>query len=309
MLNILVTGGAGYIGSILCRSLVEEKEYRVIVYDSFSFGVEPILPLVGTDNFEVIEGDIRSEQVRGVVSKADVIIHLAAVVGYPACDSNNCNAISTNVDGTKNIVKHLSSNQWLLYASTGSVYGQGKDFCSEDSSVNPLTLYATTKYEAEKIVMERENSIALRFATVFGVSPRMRMDLLVNDLLFQAIRNKAVVIYEKGARRTFLHCRDAAESYLFTLNKFNQMKNQIYNVGNPLLNLTKYELVTAMKRYVDFHILDENTKKDLDGRDYTVNFSKIQNQGYRSTYSLDDGIKELMKLYSLPSFYRYLRNA
>lgn len=308
-LNILLTGGAGYIGSILCRRLITNPEYHIVVYDNFMYGIEPILPLFEASNFEAVEGDIRSESIKESVAKADVIIHLAAIVGYPACNANRPNAISTNVDGTKNILSYTSNDQWFLYASTGSVYGKVEGLCSEDTAVNPLTLYAATKYESEQMVMERENSIALRFATVFGVSPRLRMDLLVNDLLFQAVRNKAVAIFERGARRTFLHCRDAADSYIFAMERFEEMKGDVYNVGHPSLNMTKHDVVMAIKKYVDFYLLEDNTRKDLDQRDYAVDFSKILRHGYKPELTLEDGIKELLKLYSVSSFYRYFRNA
>lgn len=307
--NILITGGAGYIGSILCQKLVQNNENHVTVYDNFSFGVDPILHLIDRDNFNVVEGDIRAERIKNLIVKADVVIHLAALVGYPACESNPSNAVSTNVDGTQNVLKYLSPSQMFLYASTGSVYGKGKDFCSEDATVHPQSLYAITKYEGEQKAMQRENSIALRFATVFGISPRMRMDLLVNDLLFQALRNKAVALYEKGARRTFLHSQDAAESYLLAMDRFEHMKGEIYNIGNPKLNLTKHELLVKIQKYVDFCIVEENFDTDLDARDYIVDFSKIENQGYSPKVDIDDGIKELLKLYSLPGFYRYMRNA
>jgi len=308
-MNILVTGGAGYIGSILCRKLLRNPEYHLILYDNFMYGVEPILPLVGEKNLEIVEGDIRSEDIAKPIAQADAIIHLAAIVGYPACSANRQNSISTNVDGTRNILKYVSNKQWLLYASTGSVYGKVEGMCSEDTQNNPLTLYALAKYEGEQAVMERENSVALRFATVFGVSPRLRMDLLVNDLVFQALRNKALAIFEMGARRTFLHCDDAAESYIFGLSRFDRMKGQVFNVGNPSLNLTKRDVVMRIKEYTDFYLLEDNARKDLDERDYAVDFSKIMNGGYRPRYTLEDGIEELLKLYSISGFYRHFRNS
>lgn len=308
-LNILVTGGAGYIGSILCRKLLTDTSCRVILYDNFMYGVEPILPLVGYRNLEIVEGDIRAPQIRESIRKADVVIHLAAIVGYPACNANRDNAISTNVDGTKNVLKYLSTSQWLIYASTGSVYGKVEGVCSEESRINPLTLYASTKYEGEQAAMQRENAVSLRFSTVFGVSPRFRMDLLVNDLVFQALRNKAIAIFEMGARRTFLHCEDTAQSYLFTLDHFNDMKGHVYNVGHPELNLTKRDVVRTIQKYVDFYLLEDSQRKDMDERDYAVDFSKIMRHGYRPRITLDEGVKELLKLYSISNFYRHFRNS
>lgn len=307
--RILVTGGAGYIGSILCRKLLENGENQVTVYDSFMYGVEPILPLVTNRRFKIIEGDIRSDKVREPLGEADVIIHLAAIVGFPACMANPPTAISTNVEGTRNIMKYLGLEQRLIYASTGSVYGRVEGLCSEDSEINPITLYGVTKYEGEQAVMERENSAALRFSTVFGVSPRFRMDLLVNDLVFQALRFKAVAIFERGARRSFLHCDDAADSYLFCLARFDQMRGKVFNVGNPELNLSKYDVVAAIKRFVDFYLLEDSNRSDPDERDYEVDFSRIMSLGYRSRYSLEDGIVELLKVYSVSSFNRHFRNS
>jgi nucleoside-diphosphate-sugar epimerase len=308
-INILVTGGAGYIGSILCRQLVRNPDYKVVVFDNFMYGVESILPLLSESNFDLIEGDIRDGNLERAVQKADVVIHLAAIVGYPACNANRTHAISVNVDGTKNILGYLAPSQRFLYASTGSVYGKVEGLCSEDTEINPLTLYAVTKYEGEQIAMERENSIALRFSTVFGVSPRLRMDLLVNDLVFQALRNKAVAIYEMGAKRTFLHCADAAKSYLLVLDSFEQMKGEVFNVGSPTLNLTKHDVVMTIKKYIDFYLLEDNSRKDVDQRDYAVDFSKIMHHGYQPCLNLDDGVKELLKLYSISVFNRHFRNA
>lgn len=309
MPQIVVTGGAGYIGSILCGRLLENPQNQVTVYDTFTYGIEPILSLINRENYSAIEGDIRSSQIKYVLKKADVVIHLAAIVGYPACNADSCGAKSVNVDGTRNIMKYLSQRQQLIYASTGSIYGKGENLYSEDVTPNPLSVYAITKYRAEQMLLERENSVSLRFSTAFGISPRMRMDLLINDLLFQAYRQKAIVVFEPNARRTFVHCQDVAESYLFTIEYFNRMRGQIFNVGNTELNLTKSELIKIMKAHIDFHVIEENYDKDLDGRDYKVDFSKIYNIGYKPKYTLNDGISSLLKLYALPSFNKYFRNA
>ncbi len=307
--NILITGGAGYIGSILCRKLLASEDTDVVIYDNFMYGAEPILPLVSHHRFKIVEGDIRSDKIRGPIAEADVVIHLAAIVGFPACMANPTNAISTNVDGTRNILKYLGKQQCLIYASTGSIYGKVEGLCSEDAQINPITLYGVTKYEGEQAVMERENTTALRFSTVFGVSPRMRMDLLVNDLVFQALRFQAIAIFERGARRSFLHCDDTAQSYLFALEHFEQMKGNVYNVGNPGLNLSKHDVVMAIKKFLDFYLLEDPNRSDPDQRDYEVDFSRIMALGYRPTCSLEDGVQELLKLYSISSFNRHFRNS
>jgi len=307
--KILITGGAGYIGSILCRKLLEYTDNEVIVFDNFMYGVEPVLPLVSYKRFKMIEGDIRSDKIRVPVSEADIVIHLAAIVGFPACMANPANAMGTNVDGTKNVIRYMSGSQRLIFASTGSIYGKVEGLCSEDSRINPISLYGVTKYEAEQAVMERENSLALRFSTVFGVSPRMRMDLLVNDLVFQALRFQAIAIFERGARRSFLHCDDTAQSYLFALEHFEEMKGNVYNVGNRSLNLSKHDVVMAIKKFLNFYLLEDPNRSDPDERDYEVDFSKIMALGYRPELSLEDGVEELLKLYSVSSFYRHFRNS
>jgi nucleoside-diphosphate-sugar epimerase len=308
--NVLVTGGAGYVGSLLCRELLADPSVEVTIYDNFTYGVEPILPILGARKLRVVEADVRHEdRLREAVAEADVVIHLAAVVGYPACNANPENAISINRDATRSLAGLLAPDQLLVYGSTGSVYGKVEDLASENTPINPLTLYALTKYEGEVAVMERENSVSLRFMTLFGVSPRLRMDLLVNDLVFQAYRNKALALFEMGARRGFLHCKDAAESYRFTIDHFGDMKGGIFNVGHPDLNLTKRDVAMTIAKFIDFHLLEEEGRADPDGRDYEVDFSRLLALGYRPRISLEEGIEELLKLYSISSFYRHFRNA
>ena len=306
--KILVAGGAGYIGSILCRKLLADPHYDVTVFDNFTYGTEPLLPLISNTHFSVVEGDIRDESLKSAVEAADIVIHLAAIVGFPACMASPEIAKMTNVQGTRNVLKYASKSQRIIYASTGSVYGKVEGLCSEDTSINPLTIYGITKYEGEKMVMDRGNATALRFSTVFGVSPRFRMDLLVNDLVFQALRYKAVALFQRGARRSFLHCDDTAESYMLCLRNCDTMNDEVFNVGHPELNLTKHEVVLGIQKYIDFHLLEEGNGTDPDERDYAVDFTNVMNVGFRPRYTLDDGIKELLKIYSVSSFYRFFRN-
>ncbi len=297
-MNILITGGAGYIGVPLTKALLE-RNHRVTIIDNFIYGFEPILFLVDNSNFSIIKEDIRND-ISNHLAKFDAIYHLAAISGYPACEANPNSAQLINVVATRNLTKKLSKSQKIIYASTTSFYGQSGHIMDEESDIDPVSLYGITKYKAEQIVMEKENSIALRFATIFGVSPKMRVDLLVNDFAYKAVTDRCIVLFEAATKRTFLHISDAIKAYIMALEKFESMKNNIYNVGSDDMNYTKQQIAEAIKKYTDCTIIDSEIE-DLDLRNFAISFIKINKMGFKASVSLDAGIQELLKLYS---FYR-----
>lgn len=301
-MKILVTGGAGYVGTTLVPQLLE-KNYEVTVFDNLMFGGDYILPFFRYPNFHFVEGDIRDENaVWNVCKYADVIIHLAAIVGYPACRKEPELAKSVNVDGTRNIIKATSKNQLIIYASTGSNYGAVEEICTEETPLNPLSLYGQTKTLAEKMLMDDRTTIGYRFATAFGVSPRMRLDLLINDFTYKAITQGYIVIYESHFMRTFIHVHDMARAFLFAIENQDKMKNQIYNVGSEKMNRSKKDICEMIKSYVNFYVHYADIGEDQDKRNYVVSYKKINNLGFDTTISIDDGIKELTKALKVIKF-------
>ncbi len=306
MKKILVTGGAGYLGSLLIPTLL--KDNKVTIFDNFSWGVRSILHFAGHKNLEIITGDIRNEkEVREVVKDKDLIIHLAAIVGYPACSMDTMRAKSTNVVGTKNIISNLSRSQELVFASTGSTYGSVKYTATEETPIEPLTLYGSTKAESEKMSMDF-GAVSLRFATVFGVSPRLRIDLLINDFTYLAIHKKEIVLFEGGNRRTFIHCADAAKSIKFASDNFSKMKDNVYNVGDDSLNLTKREVALKLKEKINFYLHEAETGEDPDKRDYEVSYKKLANEGFKCDMTFDDGLNELIKVLTHIKMFSEWRN-
>ncbi len=295
-MNILVTGGAGYIGTLLIPMLLE-RNYKVTLYDNFMWGIKPILHFANHKNLDIVTADIRDEKALKIAMKGqDVIIHLAAIVGYPACASDPGRAISINVEGTRNVVKSMTSNEQLLvFASTGSTYGKVDGICTEDTPIAPLTLYGSTKSQGEQMSLE-VGGIGLRFATVFGVSPRLRLDLLVNDFAYQAIHQKQIVLYEGHFRRTFLHAKDAALSYLFTIDNYNQMRGCAFNIGDNSMNYTKRDIALILKKYLDYYLHEADVGEDFDKRDYEVSYEKINQLGYNISIDINEGIEELIKV-------------
>jgi len=272
-----------------------DRGYQVTVYDNFMYGFGPILYLVNRPNLTVIKGDIRTDDY-DFLKGQDVIFHLAGLSGFPVCQEHPHEAKMINSLATGKLVKNLGKEQRIIYASTTSIYGKSDQTCDETSPVRPISLYGITKYEAEKMVMEHENSIALRFATIFGVSPRMRVNLLVNDFAYKAIKERCLVLFESGSTRTFLHIDDAVAAYIMALESFDTMKNEVYNVGDEDLNFSKMEIAQAIRRHVDFDIIDLGIR-DSDPRDFVIDFAKIRRLGFSATVSLDQGIQELVKLY------------
>lgn len=307
MNTTLITGGAGYIGTSLVPLLLE-RSYDVTVFDSLLFGGDALLPFFRHKNFHFIKGDIRDKDtLRQAVKGKDVIIHLAAIVGFPACSGNPALAYSTNVEGTQNLADAVSNDQYVLIGSTGSNYGVVADtICTEETPLNPLSVYGKTKTESERILMENTSATAYRFATAFGVSPRMRLDLLINDLTYQAMKQKYLVIYEANFMRTFIHVHDIARSFLFAMDNREKMRGRAYNVGDKGMNYSKKEICGMIAEKTGAYVHYADVGKDADKRNYTVSYEKISKLGYETTISVEDGIDELVRALSavkIPSPY------
>src|SRR3989338_4447569 len=276
--HILVTGGAGYLGSILVPELLK-LGHKVTVLDNFMFAQNSLLECCANDKFNVVRGDARDEDtLKPLLKKADYIIPLAALVGTPLCDRDKIGTITTNRDAIASIAKLTSKEQKIIMPTTNSGYGIGqKDInCTEETPLNPISLYGGMKVEAEKIVLNRGNSISLRLATVFGMSPRMRIDLLVNDFTYRAVMDRFVVVFEGHFKRNYIHVRDVARAFIHAMNNFGAMKNEPYNVGLSDANLSKLELCVKIKEQIpDFVYLEAPIGEDPDKRDYIVSNEKI----------------------------------
>ena len=297
--KILITGGAGYIGTTLIPKLLNEN-HKVTVLDCLLHNADALIPFFRHNNFSFIKGDIRDENIiKEIISDFDIIIHLAAIVGYPACRSNPELAYSTNVTGTKIISKYLSKNQIIFFGSTGSNYGIVQDICTEDTPLQPLSLYGTSKTEAENILLNNNECIAYRFATAFGISPRLRLDLLINDFAFKAVKQGYVVVYEKHFRRTFIHVEDIANSFLFGLNNLQQMKSNVYNIGSNNMNYTKEQICELIKLNTNAYIHYAEIGEDNDKRDYIVSYDKINKLGFDTKISIEDGLKEMIDCFKV----------
>ena len=304
--SILVTGGAGYLGSTLVPALLAEG-FRVTVLDNFRFGQASLNQLCADPHFEVYRGDARDPEVlKPLLRNADIIIPLAALVGAPLCNNDKIGAETLNRDAILTLIKHASREQRILTPITNSGYGIGEagKFCTEETPLRPISLYGRTKVEAEQAVLERGNSISFRLATVFGMSPRMRIDLLVNDFVYRAVNDRAVVLFEAHFKRNYIHIRDVARAFLHGICNFDTMRDQPYNVGLSDANLSKLELCQRIQQHLpNFMFMEAPIGEDPDKRDYIVSNEKIESTGYRPQFSLDDGIRELIK------GFRMLRNS
>ena len=300
--KILVTGGAGYIGSTLVPILLKQG-YKVTVLDSLIFNQTSLLDCCADSNFEFIQGDIcNHELVNSLIPEFDIIIPLAAIVGAPACKRNPSLTRMVNYDAHMNIVENISIQQKVLFPTTNSGYGIGaKDsFCTEDSPLNPISEYGKTKVEIEKALLDMGSAITFRLATVFGMSPRMRMDLLVNDFVYKAVKERSLVLFEEHFRRNYIHVRDVAKAFLFGIENYDKMKGEPYNVGLSSANITKRELAEKIKEYVpELYIHSAEIGEDPDKRDYIVSNDKIESLGWHPDHTLDDGIPELIKGYNI----------
>jgi nucleoside-diphosphate-sugar epimerase len=295
MSKILITGGAGYKGTKLAESFLKQG-HTVTILDNFMYGFNPVLGFVADPNCNILKQDIRSIR-EADLKDYDFIYHLAGISGYPACEANPHLAEVTNITATKRMVSLLSQQQVLVYASTTSFYGSSGKIRNEDSIPEPTCLYSITKYEAEKTCMGRENSVSLRFATLFGTSRRMRCDLIVNDFVFKAMNERSLVLFDSNSTRTFLHLNDAIAAYNLVLMIPEKMKNNIYNVGSNDMNFTKLELAKKIQKHIDFKIIDSNLP-DLDVRNFIINYDKINKLGFKAKTGIDEGIEELIKLYT-----------
>ena len=300
MKNILITGGAGYVGSTLISVLLE-KNYNVVVYDCLNHGGDSIIPFIGKKNFTFIKGDVRDfNNLKKYVNKADSVIHLAAIVGFPACRQNPTLANEVNVNGTENLIKSLSKNQLIVSASTGSNYGDlTEEICTEETPLKPLSIYGVTKTKSEEMLHNTGQAINYRYATAFGLSPRLRLDLLINDFVYHAVKIKNLIIYEKHFYRTFIHVYDMAKSILFALENNDKMIGNIYNVGSEKMNFTKEQIALKIKEKIDFYLHFAEIGEDPDKRNYYVSYKKIKALGYETTIDVDQGIDELIQAMEL----------
>ncbi|BEV17735.1 NAD(P)-dependent oxidoreductase [Herbaspirillum sp. DW155] len=306
--NILVTGGAGYLGSILVPALLADG-HKVTVLDNLMYGQTSLSHVCYHDNFKVVRGDIRLEKTMlPLMQQADIIIPLAAYVGAPLCNKDPIGATSVNHDAILMMLKHLSPQQRLLMPTTNSAYGSGDEnnFCTEESPLRPISQYAIEKVEIEKAIMEHPNAISFRLATVFGMSPRMRIDLLVNDFTYRAVYDRFVMLFEPHFKRNYVHVRDVTRAFQHGIANFETMKGQIYNVGLSDANVSKMELCQVISRHVpEFIFAEAAIGKDPDQRNYIVSNAKIEATGFKTEFSLDRGIAELVKGYTMVKNTKY----
>jgi nucleoside-diphosphate-sugar epimerase len=301
-MKILVTGGAGYLGSILVPHLLS-LGHKVTVMDTLIYGQAPLLDCCIDENFEFVCGDVRDERVlRPLISQSDCIVPLAALVGAPACSRDAVGATSVNRDAVVLISRLRSREQLVLFPTTNSGYGIGQEgvACTEDTPLRPISLYGTTKVEAEKVLLDSGEAITFRLATVFGASPRMRLDLLVNDFVYRAVYDRAVVLFEAHFKRNYIHIRDVARVFSHGIENYDAMKGRAYNVGLSDANLSKLELCRQIQKHIPNFVFSESQiGEDPDKRNYIVCNNRIEGTGWLPAFSLDDGIAELIKTYGI----------
>ncbi|MBF0162457.1 MAG: NAD-dependent epimerase/dehydratase [Magnetococcales bacterium] len=306
--HILVTGGAGYLGSTMVPALLQAG-HKVTVLDNFMFRQTSLNHCCHDPNFSVVKGDIRIERVMApLLKKADIIIPLAALVGAPLCNLDPVGATTINHDAITLMIRLLSPQQLVLMPTTNSAYGSGdKDnFCTEESPLRPISQYAIEKVGIEKELMQRENAISFRLATVFGMSPRMRIDLLVNDFTYRAVNDRFVVLFESHFKRNYVHVRDVTRLFLHAIDHFETMRGEIYNFGLSDANVSKKELCTIIQQQLpEFVVIDAPVGKDPDQRNYIVSNAKIEAAGCKAQISLQEGIAELLKGYTMLKNSRY----
>ena len=304
--TVLVTGAAGYLGCILVPELLGHG-YKVIALDTYNRGDTTLAHVVANSNFEPVRGDARDEGLlKDLVPRADIVIPLAALVGAPLCNQDPIAAKTTNYDAILSLLRLMGMEQRILYPTTNSGYGIGQKgvFCTEETPLNPISLYGVTKVDAEKAILDRGNGITLRLATVFGMAPRMRIDLLVNDFTYRAVNDRAVVIFEGDAKRNYIHVRDVAKTFLHAIGNYDEMSGKPYNVGLSSANLSKLELCDRIREYIPaFVSLTAPIGEDPDKRDYIVSNERLEKTGWVPDHTIDMGIQELIR------GYRMIRNA
>ena len=305
MKKVLITGGAGYLGSVLTEVLLG-KGYSVTVLDNLIYKQISVAPFSYHPNFNFILGDVTNENLlKELVEKNDVIIPLAAIVGMPACKLNPEMTIKVNYEQVKNITKWVTKNQMVLIPNTNSQYGSSTEIITEESPFKPLSLYAETKCDAEKAVLDSGNGIALRLATVFGMSYRMRMDLLVQDFVYKSVTDGYLVLFESHFTRNYIHIRDIANTFLFMIENYENCNNNAFNVGLTEANCTKLELARTIQKFVpDLVIVQNEFKQDFDQRNYMVSNAKLESKGWKSQFTLEGGIQELIKGYKMIQKYK-----
>ena len=300
-MNILITGGAGYLGSEMVSSFLK-KGHEVTVVDTLDYGSTSLLRYIGDDNFTFSKLDVRrTDLLKPYLDKADVIIPLACLVGFPLCEKNPTDAVQINYEANKWIAENKSKDQILIYPCTNSGYGVSADggVCDENSPMNPISLYGITKVDAEKKYRQTDGCCTLRLATVFGASSRPRTDLLVNNFVLKALKERVLVLYECEFMRNYIHIWDICNVYNFIIDNWGQCNNETFNIGNDNINMNKLQLAQKIQEHLPVEIIKAEFTQDLDKRDYVVSSQKIYNLGFECKYDLDFGIRQLIKMYGL----------
>ena len=298
--KVLITGGAGYLGSVMTKELLTNG-YEVTVLDNLVYKQTSLLHVCNDINFNLVKGDVTDKELlKSLVRDADIIIPLAAIVGAPACDANKELATAINFTQIKTIVDMLRVDQKIIMPNTNSQYGSSPDIITEDSPFNPLSHYAVTKCNAEDYIMKNSNGICLRLATVFGASPRMRTDLLVNDFIYKTMTEGVLVLFQSKFKRNYIHVRDIAKTFLYCIENFDKVKGQVFNVGLSTANLNKLELANEIKKeFKKLVIIENEFSSDFDNRNYIVSNDKLEATGWKPEYTINDGIQELKQAYQM----------
>ena len=299
-MKILITGGSGYLGSVLCSDLI--KSHDVVVYDNLMYNQSSLLNLFNNKNFNFIYGDVRDySKLSNYVNKADVIIPLAAIVGFPACDRDKQLATTINYYQIKDIIKNTSKDQMILFPNTNSGYGQKTEgVCTEDQKLTPISHYGVTKCDSENLLLDSGRAITFRLATVFGMSERMRLDLLVNEFVYKALTDRYITLFQAHTIRNYIHIKDVSSAFNFMIDNYDDNVGESFNVGLSDTNISKLELTERIQRHIpDFVVNQSDYYEDPDKRDYIVSNEKIESRGWEAEYSLDDGIEELMDGYQI----------